>query len=59
MVRSLGLQHDLSWGGHLTSLRWSEYNIIVISEVIVVIVKVITVISEVVMVIVEVVAVTI
>ena len=21
MVRSLGLQHDLSWGGHLTSLR--------------------------------------
>ena len=26
MVRSLGLQHDLSWGGHLTSLRCLTYS---------------------------------
>ena len=54
MVRSLGLQHDLSWGGHLTSLRYYPIMVIVkvnmvISEDPVIIVEVIVLIIEVIM----------
>ena len=55
MVRSLGLQHDLSWGGHLTSLRYYpimvilKVKMVIIIEVIVVIIEVIVVIIEVIM----------